>query len=161
MVNPIGAGFLAGGILARNAGPKAAFGGGIAFAAFSAAIDLFLRRETAELVPLITIAFLITHANQIIARIEVASILFALYRLIFIVGYHTLYSNLTHYLTTSLAELKHEHTGTPVVRVLSRVPGRKLKSVGEQADSGSTISFIFLTVCDHSMMVGVIRADRV
>ena len=48
MVNPIGAGFLAGGILARNAGPKAAFGGGIAFAAFSAAIDLFLRRETAE-----------------------------------------------------------------------------------------------------------------
>ena len=114
MVNPIGAGFLAGGILARNAGPKAAFGGGIAFAAFSAAIDLFLRRETAELVPLITIAFLITHANQIIARIEVASILFALYRLIFIVGYHTLYSNLTHYLSRSTpfsTMLSHSYIG--------------------------------------------------
>jgi len=34
--------------LARNAGPKAVFGGGLAFAAFSAAIDLFLRRETPE-----------------------------------------------------------------------------------------------------------------
>ncbi|KAI0776247.1 mitochondrial import inner membrane translocase subunit TIM22 [Trametes elegans] len=48
MVNPVAAGFLAGGILARNSGPKAAFGGGVAFAAFSAAIDLFLRRETAD-----------------------------------------------------------------------------------------------------------------
>lgn len=45
MVNPVAAGFMAGGILARNSGPKAAFGGGLAFAAFSAAIDLFLRRE--------------------------------------------------------------------------------------------------------------------
>ena len=48
MVNPVAAGFVAGGILARNAGPKAVVGGGVAFAAFSAAIDLFLRRETAE-----------------------------------------------------------------------------------------------------------------
>ncbi|KAI0790598.1 mitochondrial import inner membrane translocase subunit TIM22 [Abortiporus biennis] len=48
MVNPIAAGFMAGGILARNSGPKAAFGGGLAFAAFSAAIDLFLRRETSD-----------------------------------------------------------------------------------------------------------------
>ena len=50
MVNPVAAGFLAGGILARNSGPKAAFGGGMAFAAFSAAIDLFLRRESSEYV---------------------------------------------------------------------------------------------------------------
>lgn len=50
MVNPIAAGFVAGGVLARNAGPRAAFGGGLAFAAFSAAIDLFLRRETPEYV---------------------------------------------------------------------------------------------------------------
>ena len=50
MVNPIAAGFVAGGVLARNAGPKAAFGGGVAFAAFSAVIDLFLRRETPECV---------------------------------------------------------------------------------------------------------------
>ncbi|KAJ8596328.1 Tim17-domain-containing protein [Rhizopogon salebrosus TDB-379] len=45
MVNPIAAGFVAGGVLARNSGPKAALGGGLAFAAFSAAIDLFIRRE--------------------------------------------------------------------------------------------------------------------
>ena len=50
MVNPIAAGFVAGGILARKSGPKAVLGGGLAFAAFSAAIDLFLRRETAECV---------------------------------------------------------------------------------------------------------------
>ncbi|EED85330.1 predicted protein, partial [Postia placenta Mad-698-R] len=40
MVNPVAAGFVAGGVLARNAGPKAVLGGGVAFAAFSAAIDL-------------------------------------------------------------------------------------------------------------------------
>lgn len=40
---------MAGGVLARNSGPKAALGGGLAFAAFSAAIDLlFMRRETPE-----------------------------------------------------------------------------------------------------------------
>lgn len=50
MVNPVVAGFIAGGILARNSGPKAAVGGGAAFAAFSAAIDLFLKRETSEYV---------------------------------------------------------------------------------------------------------------
>ncbi|KAI0368986.1 mitochondrial import inner membrane translocase subunit TIM22 [Pilatotrama ljubarskyi] len=48
MVNPVAAGFVAGGILARNSGPKAVLGGGLAFAAFSAAIDLFLRREPAD-----------------------------------------------------------------------------------------------------------------
>ncbi|KAI0941651.1 hypothetical protein AcW1_003479 [Taiwanofungus camphoratus] len=48
MVNPVAAGFIAGGVLARNAGPKAAFGGGVAFAAFSAVIDLFIRREPSE-----------------------------------------------------------------------------------------------------------------
>ncbi|KAJ8696944.1 Mitochondrial import inner membrane translocase subunit tim22 [Pleurotus ostreatus] len=47
--NSVSSGFLAGGVLARNSGPKAAFGGGLAFAAFSAIIDLaFLRRETPE-----------------------------------------------------------------------------------------------------------------
>ncbi|KAL5483130.1 TIM22 [Sanghuangporus weigelae] len=50
MVNPVVAGFIAGGILARNSGPKAALGGGAAFAAFSAAIDLFLKRESSECV---------------------------------------------------------------------------------------------------------------
>ncbi|KZP10672.1 Tim17-domain-containing protein [Athelia psychrophila] len=48
MYNSVGAGFFAGGVLARNSGPKAVLGGGLAFAAFSAAIDLFLRREPAD-----------------------------------------------------------------------------------------------------------------
>lgn len=50
MVNPVAAGFVAGGVLARNSGPKAAVGGGLAFAAFSFAIDLFLRRDTTRCV---------------------------------------------------------------------------------------------------------------
>jgi mitochondrial import inner membrane translocase subunit TIM22 len=50
MVNPVAAGFVAGGILARNSGPSGVLGGGLAFAAFSGAIDLFLRREPAECV---------------------------------------------------------------------------------------------------------------
>lgn len=48
MTNAVAAGFVSGGILARNSGPKAVLGGAMAFAAFSAAIDLFIRRETAE-----------------------------------------------------------------------------------------------------------------
>lgn len=48
IVNPVVGGFLAGGILARNTGPQTAFGSAIAFAAFSGAIDLFLRRETSD-----------------------------------------------------------------------------------------------------------------
>lgn len=48
IVNPVAAGFVAGGILARNSGPRAVLGGGLAFAAFSAAIDCFLRRESSE-----------------------------------------------------------------------------------------------------------------
>lgn len=48
MVNPVAAGFLSGGILARSQGPRASLGGAVAFAAFSAAIDLFLRRESPE-----------------------------------------------------------------------------------------------------------------
>jgi len=47
--NSVSSGFIAGGVLARNSGPKAVVGGGLAFAAFSAAIDmLFLRREPAD-----------------------------------------------------------------------------------------------------------------
>jgi len=48
MANPVAAGFVAGRILARNSGPTGAVGGGLAFAAFSAAIDLFIRREPAD-----------------------------------------------------------------------------------------------------------------
>jgi len=48
MVNPVAAGFVAGAILARKSGPKASLGGGLAFAAFSGAIDLYLRREPSD-----------------------------------------------------------------------------------------------------------------
>ncbi|SPO25918.1 related to Tim22, mitochondrial import inner membrane translocase subunit [Ustilago trichophora] len=48
LVNPVAAGFAAGAILARNSGPKAAIGGGVAFAAFSGAIDMYFRRETPD-----------------------------------------------------------------------------------------------------------------
>ncbi|KAG2043958.1 PLP-dependent transferase [Suillus americanus] len=54
-------------------------------------------------------------------------------------------SCLTHYLVASLSRLRHDSTGTPVVRILSKLPSRRLKSVGEQCDSGSTISLIFLS----------------
>ncbi|KAH8096784.1 PLP-dependent transferase [Cristinia sonorae] len=66
-------------------------------------------------------------------------------------------SNLTHYLTTSLSELRHEQSGLPVVKVLSRLPSRKLKSVGEQADCGSTISVIFLTPDGHQMPLSFVE----
>lgn len=58
--NSVSAGFVSGGILARNSGPKAVVGGGLAFAAFSAAIDmLFLRRETPEYVFIIVMCFFV------------------------------------------------------------------------------------------------------
>ncbi|KAG5220311.1 Mitochondrial import inner membrane translocase [Salix suchowensis] len=48
----VSSGFLAGGVLARNSGPKAAFGGGLAFAAFSALLTWhsFEEKHRSELV---------------------------------------------------------------------------------------------------------------
>ena len=43
MYNSATAGFISGSILSRSAGVKAAFGGGFAFAAFSTAIDWYMR----------------------------------------------------------------------------------------------------------------------
>jgi len=48
-----------------------------------------------------------------------------------------------HYLVSSLSKLRH-NTGTPALRILSATPSRRLKSVGEQSDTGSIISLIFL-----------------
>ena len=45
-----------------------------------------------------------------------------------------------------MAELRHDINGTPVVKILSKLPSRRLKSIGEQSDSGSTVSFIVLSV---------------
>ncbi|KAJ7645970.1 PLP-dependent transferase [Mycena polygramma] len=52
-------------------------------------------------------------------------------------------SCLVHYLVSSLSRLRHD-TGTPAVRILSATPSKRLKSVGDQSDTGSLISLIFL-----------------
>ncbi|KAJ7612712.1 PLP-dependent transferase [Roridomyces roridus] len=41
--------------------------------------------------------------------------------------------------------LRHESTGKPSLRILSATPSRRLKSVGEQSDTGSIISLLFLS----------------
>ena len=46
MTNPVLAGCLVGAFLARNQGPLAVAGGCAGFAGFSAAIELYLHRET-------------------------------------------------------------------------------------------------------------------
>ncbi|KAJ9105929.1 Mitochondrial import inner membrane translocase subunit tim22 [Naganishia adeliensis] len=46
--NAVAGGFLSGAVLARSSGIRAALGGGAAFAAFSAVIDLWIRKEPAE-----------------------------------------------------------------------------------------------------------------
>ncbi|KAE9411636.1 mitochondrial import inner membrane translocase subunit TIM22 [Gymnopus androsaceus JB14] len=46
--NAVSAGFVTGGILARNSGPKGALTGALGFAAFSTAIDLWMRKETPD-----------------------------------------------------------------------------------------------------------------
>jgi hypothetical protein len=48
ITNAIAGGFFSGAILARASGPKAMLGGGAAFAAFSGAIDLYLRKAPSE-----------------------------------------------------------------------------------------------------------------
>jgi len=53
-------------------------------------------------------------------------------------------SSLTHYLAETLAEIKHDVARTPVARVLSRPPGRRPSAIGEQSDTGSIVSLIFL-----------------
>ncbi|KAI0919126.1 hypothetical protein AcV5_002121 [Taiwanofungus camphoratus] len=53
-------------------------------------------------------------------------------------------STLMHYLISSLSNLQHDTTGTPVVRILSRIPTRYLRAVGEQSDTGSVVSLIFI-----------------
>lgn len=55
-------------------------------------------------------------------------------------------STLTHYLVESLGEIRHDATSTPVALILSRRPGRRLSAVGEQSDTGATVSLVFLEV---------------
>ncbi|KAF8911556.1 pyridoxal phosphate-dependent transferase [Gymnopilus junonius] len=53
-------------------------------------------------------------------------------------------SSLLLYLTTSLSKLRHDSSGRPVVQILSRTPTRRLRSVGEQSNTGSILSLLFL-----------------
>ena len=55
---------------------------------------------------------------------------------------------LMDFLTLSMTELRGDTNGMPVVKILSKLPSRPLKLIGEQSDSGSTISFIILSVGD-------------
>ncbi|CDO75966.1 hypothetical protein BN946_scf184888.g16 [Trametes cinnabarina] len=54
-------------------------------------------------------------------------------------------SSLTRHLITSLSELRHDTTGTPVVQILSRRPNKIVRSVGEQSDTGSVVALLFLS----------------
>ncbi|KAJ7072924.1 methyltransferase type 11 [Mycena amicta] len=54
-------------------------------------------------------------------------------------------SCLMHYLVSALSKLRHDSTSAPVARILSATPSRRLASVGDQADTGSLISLVFLS----------------
>ena len=53
-----------------------------------------------------------------------------------------------------MAELRHDKNGAPVVKILSKLPSRRLKSIGEQSDAGSTVSFIILSVSQCGTCAG-------
>jgi len=53
-------------------------------------------------------------------------------------------STLARYLVDSLAAIRHDAASTPVALILSRRPGQRLSAVGEQSDTGSTVSLVFL-----------------
>jgi len=53
-------------------------------------------------------------------------------------------SCLMHFLVSGLSKLRHEN-GAQAVRILSATPKRRLTSVGEQSDTGSLISLLFLS----------------
>jgi len=53
-------------------------------------------------------------------------------------------SCLLNYLINSLSDLRHDTTGNPVVRILSRVPEKRVTAIGEQSETGSTVSVLFL-----------------
>jgi len=50
-----------------------------------------------------------------------------------------------HYLVSSLSSLRYPRTGTPVVRITSQLPSKRLTRVGDKSDTGSTASLIFLS----------------
>lgn len=61
---------------------------------------------------------------------------------------------LSRYLIDTLNTIRHETSDSPVVRVLSRIPSARLRSVGEQSDTGSVISLVFLAVSTYLRLGG-------
>jgi molybdenum cofactor sulfurtransferase len=59
-------------------------------------------------------------------------------------------SSLTHSLVNTLSRLRHDTTGKPVTKILSRRPKKRVRFVGDQADVGSTVSLLFLLVSGNS-----------
>ncbi|KAL5512470.1 hypothetical protein ACEPAG_3123 [Sanghuangporus baumii] len=53
-------------------------------------------------------------------------------------------SSLLHYLVAGLNDLRHDINGARVVKILSRLPTRRLREIGDQANFGSTVSLHFL-----------------
>lgn len=49
--------------------------------------------------------------------------------------------------------MRHLSTGQPAVRVLSRVPEKRLRAVGDKADAGSVVSVLFLDVSSLSTRI--------
>ncbi|KAF5365976.1 hypothetical protein D9758_006673 [Tetrapyrgos nigripes] len=58
-------------------------------------------------------------------------------------------SCLVYHMATSLSKMRHDVTGIPVVRILSRAPSKPLTSVGELSETGSTVSLIFFDSSGH------------
>ncbi|KAF9047485.1 PLP-dependent transferase [Panaeolus papilionaceus] len=53
-------------------------------------------------------------------------------------------TSLLLYLSSSLSKLRHDTTRRPVVKILSRLPSRKLQHIGEQSDAGFILALLFL-----------------
>ncbi|KAJ7840896.1 pyridoxal phosphate-dependent transferase [Mycena leptocephala] len=65
-------------------------------------------------------------------------------------------SSLLQYLISSLNQLRHDTTDTPVVRVLSAVPSRRLTSVGAQSDpSGEMLPNSFIAHATSQMCMSL------
>ncbi|KAL1751506.1 pyridoxal phosphate-dependent transferase [Schizophyllum commune] len=60
-------------------------------------------------------------------------------------------SCLMSYLYRALPRIRHDVNGLSVVRILSKTSTKRLRSVGDQADVGSTISFIFINPSGEMM----------
>ncbi|EAU91235.1 methyltransferase type 11 [Coprinopsis cinerea okayama7 len=52
-------------------------------------------------------------------------------------------SCLLHYLISSLTRLRHDVNGAPLVQIYSKIPSRRVMTIGERAETGFMVSFLF------------------